>query len=132
MERWAEAERLSEGRLQLLIRLRFVAEGGVSLGELARAMWVTPRTVTGLVDNLERDGLVERVPEPHDRRSILARLTSEGKERIDSLWRPAMDREGRLVEGFSHEQLLELRHLCLRLVENMQARNAAGAAPRRD
>ncbi|MGH7775993.1 MAG: hypothetical protein ACREPI_02295, partial [Candidatus Dormibacterales bacterium] len=32
MERWAEAERLSEGRLQLLIRLRFVAEGGVSLG----------------------------------------------------------------------------------------------------
>jgi DNA-binding MarR family transcriptional regulator len=118
VERWADQHGLSEGRLQILMRLRHQRDG-VALGELAQMLSVSPRNITGLIDNLERDELVARVPDPADRRSVLATLTEKGRERIDSIWRDAVHREGGLAEGFSQEELAHLRHLCLRLVQNM-------------
>src|SRR5437588_3374145 len=53
MERWAEGEGLSEGRLMILFRLRHSGDG-LPLGELATLLDVSPRNVTGLVDHLER------------------------------------------------------------------------------
>src|SRR5207244_12331997 len=61
MERWAERFGLSEGRFQILVRLHHQPSGRFTMGELAETLDITPRTVTGLVDNLERDGLVRRV-----------------------------------------------------------------------
>ena len=66
-ERWAEKHGLSEGRLGVLFRLYRC--GPTPLGDLATDLDSTPRNITGLVDHLERDGLVERVPDPEDRRS---------------------------------------------------------------
>jgi DNA-binding MarR family transcriptional regulator len=40
---------------------------------------VTARNLTGLVDALERDGLVERLPHPNDRRATLVRITPAGE-----------------------------------------------------
>lgn len=122
MERWAEKQGLSEGRLQLLFRLRHKAPGGVPLGEIAEMMNVSPRNITGLIDNLERDGLVVRVPDPDDRRSVLAALTDEGRRRIDATWRASIEQQTPWTSGMSREELVQLRHLCLRIVENMQQR----------
>lgn len=49
------------------------------LKELANACNCTRATITGLVDGLERKGLVSRKPNPSDRRSLLAALTDEGR-----------------------------------------------------
>jgi DNA-binding MarR family transcriptional regulator len=117
MERWAEKHGLSEGRLGLMFRLR--RQGEVALSDLADALSVSPRNVTGLVDHLERDGLVERVADPTDRRSVRARLTPAGSDRIDSIWREALAHQTHITDGFSKEDLEQLRHLCLRMVENM-------------
>jgi DNA-binding MarR family transcriptional regulator len=119
MERWAEKQGLSEGRLELLACLKRRG-AGVPLGELAEMMSVSPRNITGLIDNLERDGLVVRVADPNDRRSVLATLTEAGRERIESTWRASIERQGPMAEGLSREELIQLRHLCLRVVENMQ------------
>ena len=48
------------------------------LKDLASACNCTRATMTGLVDGLERKGLVYRKPNPRDRRSLLATLTDEG------------------------------------------------------
>lgn len=48
--------------------------------ELADALICTRATITGLIDTLERKGLVERKPNPDDRRSILATLTKAGRD----------------------------------------------------
>ncbi len=117
MERWAETHGLSEGRLQVLMRLKHGGEA--TLGDLADVLHVSPRNITGLIDILERDGLVERVPAPHDRRSVHARLTESGRARIEAIWRQALVRQIPLVAGLDVEELRQLRHLCLRLVENM-------------
>jgi DNA-binding MarR family transcriptional regulator len=82
---------------------------------------VSPRTVTGLVDNLERDGLVKRVDDPNDRRSVYAEVTDLGRERVKALWRDATAGQAVLTRGFKESELVQLRHMCLRLIEAMHA-----------
>jgi DNA-binding MarR family transcriptional regulator len=115
-ERWAESHGLSEGRLGVLFRL--YRGGATPLSDLAHHLDSTPRNITGLVDHLEKDGLVERVPDVEDRRSIRARLTEAGQARIESIWKEGMERQFEVAGGFSQEDLAQLRHLCLQLVEN--------------
>ena len=115
-ERWGAKHGLTEGRLGILFRLYRC--GDLPLGELADDLVMTARNVTGLVDHLEKQGFVERVPDAEDRRSIRARLTPAGREVIESIWKEGLDRQGDVVRGMSKEDLAQLRHLCLLLVEN--------------
>ena len=114
--RWAEKHDLSEGRLGVMFRL--FRAGDCHLGDLANELDSTPRNITGLVDHLERDGLVERIPDPSDRRSVRARLTPAGRERIERIWREGLEHQHEVVEGFTKDELAQLRHLCLKLVDN--------------
>ena len=118
MERWADDHGLSQGRLQVLFMLRKAGEHGIPLGRLAEMMRVSPRNVTGLIDGLERDGLVERTPDPNDRRSVHARLTASGRERIEAIWKPALEQQIPFVEGFTDAELNQLRHLALKVLKN--------------
>jgi DNA-binding MarR family transcriptional regulator len=115
-ERWAEKHGLSEGRLGVMFRL--YRGGACALGDLAGELDTTPRNVTGLVDHLERDGLVERIPDTEDRRSVRARLTPAGKERIEGIWKEGIEHQFEMVRGMTKEDLAQLRHLCLLLVES--------------
>ena len=115
-ERWGAKHDLSEGRMGVLFRL--FRCGDMPLGELADDLMMTPRNVTGLVDHLERDGLVARVPDSEDRRSVRARLTDAGRTRIESIWKEGLEHQFEMVEGMSKDDLAQLRHLCLLLVEN--------------
>ena len=115
-ERWAEKHGLSEGRLGVMFRLYRC--GDTALGDLAGDLDSTPRNITGLVDHLERDGLVERVPDPDDRRSVRARLTEAGRVRIEAIWKEGLEHQFEIARGMSKEDLAQLRHLCLQLVEN--------------
>ena len=58
--------------------LQGIREGACSPGELARLWHVTPAVLTGIVDRLERRGLVRREPDPDDRRRLRLALTAEG------------------------------------------------------
>lgn len=118
MERWADDHGLSQGRLQVLFMLRKAGEHGIPLGRLAEMLRVSPRNVTGLIDGLERDGLVERIPDPNDRRSVHARLTASGRERIEAIWKPALEQQIPFVEGFTDAELNQLRHLALKVLKN--------------
>jgi DNA-binding MarR family transcriptional regulator len=117
-ERWAEGQGLSEGRLQLLFMLSRFGDSGISLGHVAELQNVSPRNITGLVDSLEKAGLVERVPDPDDRRSIHARLTAAGRSRIESIRQPALQLQFPLADGFTGDELVQLRHLALKLLAN--------------
>ena len=72
-------------RLRLLSALRF--GGPRRPHDLGGELGVTARNVTGLVDALEHDGLVERLPHPSDRRATLVRLTVAG-----TAWRGSCQR----------------------------------------
>jgi DNA-binding MarR family transcriptional regulator len=65
------------GRVKALL---WLAEGPMSLSKLAEAVRVDAPYATLIVDNLEERGLVERRPDPADRRRKLVALTPEGRE----------------------------------------------------
>jgi DNA-binding MarR family transcriptional regulator len=79
---------------------------------------VSSRNVTGLVDTLEREGLVQRVPAKQDRRSVLAEITPAGQEWLEAFRRPTQAAMAAVFHGFTPAEMTQLRHLCLRLVEN--------------
>jgi DNA-binding MarR family transcriptional regulator len=119
MERFAERQGLSESRLRVLTRLYHSSSRQLPLGALAEVLNVTPRTMTDIVDVLERDGLVKRAADPGDRRSVLAVITEAGLSRIDAVQREAVVAQAAVAKGFTSEQLVQLRHLCLMLVRNL-------------
>jgi MarR family 2-MHQ and catechol resistance regulon transcriptional repressor len=47
---------------------------------------VTGANITCVVDNLEKEEFVKRVPSKEDRRVILAELTPKGKEKLEQIW----------------------------------------------
>jgi DNA-binding MarR family transcriptional regulator len=106
METWTESYGLTESRLTILTSLYFNPEHQMPLGELASAQHLVPRTVTGLIDNLERDGLVRRVPDPSDRRSVRAQLTRAGLARMQVMSKDAAERQARGAGGLSSHSLL--------------------------
>jgi MarR family transcriptional regulator, transcriptional regulator for hemolysin len=57
------------------------ANGPLTLRELAEGQHCAPSNITQKMDRLEKDGLVRRVDDPEDRRSIRAKLTELGRER---------------------------------------------------
>ena len=125
MDRWADKHGLSEGRLHALFALKSAPERQLPLGELADQLEVTPRNVTGLIDHLERDGLVERIDDPADRRLTYARLTIAGAKRLDGMREEGLHWQLKITAGLSTEELELLRHACLRLIENMTGVTAA-------
>jgi DNA-binding MarR family transcriptional regulator len=52
---------------------------GLRMGELSRRMMVTGGNVTGITDQLEKERLVQRVPDPQDRRAFAVKLTDAGR-----------------------------------------------------
>ena len=119
MDRWLERHSLSEARLAVMMRL--VRAGEMTLGDLAGTLDMSARNITGLVDHLERDGLVERFPDPGDRRAVRVRVSPAGRARIEELGAEKERSQADLVAGFTDAELDQLRHLLLKLVQNLNA-----------
>lgn len=61
------------------------APEGMSMGGVSRRLMVSNGNVTGIVERLEREGLVHRRPQPEDRRRHLVRLTDAGREAFEEM-----------------------------------------------
>jgi DNA-binding MarR family transcriptional regulator len=84
-------------RFDLMAQLERVPEG-LQMGELSRRMLVTGGNVTGIVDQLERAGLIVRAEDPDDRRAYLVKLTKEGRRLFAQM---AVEHESWIVNLFS-------------------------------
>jgi len=67
-------------RYEALMLLSFTRTGALPLGKIGERLQVHRTSVTNIVDKLEADGLVRRVPHENDRRATLAAITDEGRE----------------------------------------------------
>jgi DNA-binding MarR family transcriptional regulator len=65
----------------------------LSPGALLTQTLVTSGTMTNRIDRLETKGLVERLPDPNDRRGVHVRLTAEGRRRVDAALADLLDYE---------------------------------------
>jgi DNA-binding MarR family transcriptional regulator len=83
-------------RFDLMAQLERSPEG-LKMNELSRRMMVTGGNVTGITDQLVREGLVERLNVEGDRRAYVVRLTPLGRTTFDDM---AHDHEGWIVAAF--------------------------------
>jgi DNA-binding MarR family transcriptional regulator len=58
---------------------------GLKMGELSKRLMVTGGNITGLTDQLAREGLVKRRPIRDDRRAFAVQLTTKGKRAFDAM-----------------------------------------------
>lgn len=88
----------------------------LSPGRLLRETLVTSGTMTNRVDRLAARGLVERHPDPSDRRGVLVRLTPEGKEAVDGAFTALLEAEQILLADLSAADQTALAGLLRRLL----------------
>lgn len=103
-EAFAELD-LSEGDYGVLVALRRSGDPfELTPTELARARMMTSGGMTAVIDRLERRSLLQRLPNPSDRRGSIIRLTTEGRSIIDRAMEAHTAVEHELIATLSDEQ----------------------------
>ena len=88
---------------------------GLKMNELSRHLMVTGGNVTGIVDPLEQEGLVERADHPADRRAFRVRLTRAGRKAFADMARAHEAWVVELLAGLSRREHAELYGLLAKL-----------------
>lgn len=129
LSRWGPRERAGMLRtwhrgslsiIHLTVLNLLEAEGWQSMGQLAEDLDVSVASVTGIVDRMERRGLVERERGTGDRRVIMVDLTDAGRAVFSEMSARRRERLTRLVEGLSRDEMAGL-------VVGLRAMHAAGS-----
>jgi DNA-binding MarR family transcriptional regulator len=84
---------------------------GLKMNELSRLLMVTGGNITAIVDQLEKEGLVERLDDSADRRAWLIRLTAAGEKSFTEMARAHEQWVVELLAGLTrkeHDELLKL------------------------
>ncbi len=85
--------------------------------ELAEMAGVTRATMTGLVDTLERDGLVTRTPDPNDRRMMSVSLTDQGRSRLQQILPGYFQRIAALMSPLTEAERKTFVGLLIKILE---------------
>ena len=124
--RAVEAEGLTTQRWAVLGALsRENAQGGMSIGELARYMMVSRQNLSGLIDRMEREGHVAVAPADLDRRSRVVTMTESGRHAWQVLAQPKIHAYyDEILADFSINDLTHTLHYMLKILKNMQRLDA--------
>lgn len=80
----ADADRIGITVVQLKAIYMLSYNPNISLGDLAEKLRLTNSTVSGVIDRLVQNGLVERIVPPENRRMVSIHLTEKGKNMLDN------------------------------------------------
>nr|WP_236672838.1 MarR family transcriptional regulator [Comamonas sp. JC664] len=112
---------MSLGRFTVLVRLYSTedVEGALTPADLAESSGVSRATMTGLLDTLEKDGLISREDHPEDRRMYTVRLTSKARQLVEGMLPDHFRRIAALMAPLSEEEHTTLRALLAKVSEGL-------------
>lgn len=108
---------LSSGEFDVLASLLHLPDHTSKPSVLARQGMLSPAGMTHRLDQLERSGLVERRPDPDDRRSTLVVLTEAGRAKAIEAAHAHVAAEAELFEGIGAGDRADLRRLLEALLD---------------
>jgi DNA-binding MarR family transcriptional regulator len=121
---------LQPGWFDLLAALRRSGpRGELRPSELTQATMLSSGGTTKRLDRLAEAGLVQRRPDPEDRRGTIVRLTPRGRRVIDAAVRTHVENEARLLRSFTASERRALDGLLGRLLDELE-RAESGRAER--
>ena len=128
-DRWANRKAVEAGISAQRLRLLNIVHcnGPQKMADLAEALAVTPRNVTALVDGLESEGLVRRVPHSTDRRITLVELTCNSAK-IEAQFATYQASLARLFTGLDDTDRASLLRLMTLLHDRLHADPSCVAA----
>jgi DNA-binding MarR family transcriptional regulator len=74
---------LTFARYEALVLLYFSRHGELPMGKMGDRLMLHPTSVTNIIDRLEQQDLVRRIPHPTDRRTVLAQITEDGRQVVE-------------------------------------------------
>lgn len=92
---------------------------GLALGEISRRLMVSNGNVTGLIERLVAEGLIDRRPSPDDRRIQIVRLTRAGKSAFDDMTPIHREWITSVMAGLDRRELTTLLGLLGRLKDSV-------------
>ncbi|MDD5350621.1 MAG: MarR family transcriptional regulator [Chthoniobacteraceae bacterium] len=117
---------ISQGRFTVMMLLhspltksRGLSDEHQTPASLAEQAGVTRATMTGLLDTLEKDSLICREPNAHDRRITHIRLTEEGRVRIEAMIPDCFQCISRIISPLTKPERKELVRLLQKLQEGL-------------
>jgi MarR family transcriptional regulator, transcriptional regulator for hemolysin len=125
MLRWEfdrRAQTIGLTRSQWFVLAFLLREDGVQQQRLAELMELTPITMTGLLDRLERDGWVERRPDPDDRRAKRIYLTKKVLPVLKKIRALGKEVRESAVAGLTETEQQNLIALLLKVRTNLSAK----------
>ena len=105
---------------QLLVLLSVHAARQATMSELADGLHVTMPTVTGIVKRLVRDGHLQRVSSPSDRRQVVVRLTEKGQSFIRDFQAVIRRRWNDVLRSLSAEERGAFYRVVVKLTTRLQ------------
>ena len=104
---------------QLRVMLILRTQGPVRMSRVASNIGTALSTATGIVDNLIKKDLVLRDIDPNDRRVVICKLSPEGKNLMDKLWKQGQLQMKKLLDGLNLKQLTDAVNVAEFLLNNI-------------
>jgi DNA-binding MarR family transcriptional regulator len=98
-------------------------ENGMTIGELSAKMYLAYSTTTDLIDRMEKNGLVKRIKDPHDRRVVRIYKLEKGYDIIQEVIKERQKYLENTLEGFSGAEKANLEENLYLLLEKMNRQN---------
>ena len=95
-------------------------EGDLTIGELSNKMYLACSTTTDLVDRMEKNGLIARVKDQHDRRVVRIHLLEKGERIIDEVIKKRQHDLAQVLQSFSDEEIVFLEKCLRKLHQEMK------------
>lgn len=98
---------------------------GIRQVELADQLEIQPITLVHQLDQLMKDGLIERRPDPNDRRAYRLFLTDAAEPHLDAIRKIACSVEQEMLAGLSKEEIAKTRNALRTMRENLSNRETS-------
>jgi DNA-binding MarR family transcriptional regulator len=94
-------------------------DGGLTQVELSRLLLVNRSNITSLIDRMEQGGVVNRAPDPDDRRNKVVRLTPKGRKKLLAVESPYCEEVKRIMKGLTAEEMRMLNVMLEKVREKL-------------
>ena len=116
---------LTDAQFNVLMILRYNApDGRINQTKLGRMMLVNRSNITGLVDRMEKAGLVRRIPDPQDRRINQLEMTEQGGRIQEQAHRAYFSRIEEIMVGLTNDRQKSLSEMLERVRTGLRGKNS--------
>ncbi len=109
--RYFQGHKLTDAQFNVLVQLKYASDRSLSQSALGRRLVVNKADMTGIIDRLEKTGLVARRSHPSDRRVNMITMTDKGEEAVGTLEPGYLDGVRAVMAGISKKDLRNLNRV---------------------